>query len=303
MKKPKKFEQKVSTSSPSLGNVKRAERAILKTLSYRAIFNYPLSFAQLQNCLLTKTSVPRNDIESALSAMEVDGKISKSDDKFHLRDMHPVSWRTGAENSKILVQRAEKICKTLAKIPWIKFIGITGSVAAFNAIENDDIDILIITEPKRLWLTRGFTFVLLKLIGELRTDQTPGHKICPNILIDETHLAWARKNRNVYVAHEIAMLCPIYDREETYLKFLHANSWVLRFFGNLKFNPLETSTQKPKWNILDTVESLARALQIRYMHGKRTTEITKDNIIHFNRDDHTKEFIDKFEEIKSRELK
>ena len=41
-------------------------------------------------------------------------------------------------------------------------IAITGSVANYDAEENDDIDLLIVTEKNRLWITRGFVFLILK---------------------------------------------------------------------------------------------------------------------------------------------
>ena len=99
------------------------------------------------------------------------------------------------------------------------------------------------------------------------------------------------------------MLHPIFDRDKTYLKFLQENSWVLRFFGNLKFiKPSEPASQSSAKNILDLVEGATRNLQLNYMKTKRTTEVTKENIIHFNRDDHTKKFLSEFEKIKVREL-
>ena len=304
MKKPTKFKQAtVTTSPPSAGNTKRVERAVLKTLSYRAIFNYPLSFHQLQNYLLTKKPISRQDLAGVLPELEVRGRVVQSDGRYHLKKIEPVSWRGGSESSMALIQKAQKISKTLVRLPWIKFIGVTGSVAAFNAAEQDDIDVLIIAEKKRLWITRGFVFLILKILGELRKDSAPNQRICPNILLDETSLPWSRKNRNVYVAHEIVMLYPIFDRDETYLKFLQANSWVLRFFGNLKFSkPVESVSQSPAKNILDLVESVARNLQLNYMKPKRTTEVTKENIIHFNRDDHTKKFLSEFERVKMKEL-
>jgi len=303
MQRPKNFKKNYPKEA-SFGSRKRTERAILKSLSYRSIFNYPLSFSQLQNSLMTKKSISREDLVAVLDSLVSEGRVKIVGGRYCLSKVTSVDWDERRENSERLIEKSRKICDILAEIPWIKFIGVTGSVAAFNARDSDDIDILVITEKRRLWLSRGFVFLILKILGELHRDGESDRKICPNILIDDSHLKWPRKSRNVYVAHEFTLLYPLYDKNGMYLKFLNKNSWVLKYFGNQKFGNGEAiEEKKARWNILDPLESLAKFLQLRYMAPKKTTEVTEDNIIHFNKTDHTGRFLSEFDRVKGGELK
>jgi hypothetical protein len=173
-------------------------------------------------------------------------------------------------------------------------ICITGSVAAFNASKSDDIDFFIVTEKNRVWITRLLVVLILKLSGLYRTDADAAEKICPNLFIDETCSEWSKDQRNIYVAHEIALMHPIFYRDNAYFDFLKANSWVKDFFDM----PAIHSETKPKFRpiskIGDFFEFLARSLQILYMSKGKTTEITKSGIIHFNKNDWSKKILKEF---------
>ena len=56
--------------------------------------------------------------------------------------------------SKKKLQIARKAAKILGKISTVRFVGVTGALAMFNANIDSDIDLLIITSKNRLWLTR-----------------------------------------------------------------------------------------------------------------------------------------------------
>ena len=50
--------------------------------------------------------------------------------------------------------------------------------------------------------------------------------------IDETTLAI--KRRNLYIAHEICQAQPVFERDQTYQKFIAANLWYKNFLPNWK---------------------------------------------------------------------
>ncbi len=284
----------------SVNTYKSVESAILETLAYRSIFDYPMTFYQIVNFLFVKKKVDASVVLTSLQQLVKTHQVSvKSDRFYYLHKSRTVNWIDRRHSSKKLIQKLEKLIPLLAKIPWIKFIGITGSIAAFNADLKSDIDILIVTKHKRLWLTRGFVFLILKILGELRTDSNPEQKICPNIFMDEKHLAWPKNRRNIYVAHEVVMMYPMLDRGDTYFRFLHDNSWIKGYFGNLgnlDFNlPILLLSRN---FLIDKIEEFAMKLQLKYMSGKQTTEILKNNLIHFNKTDSTEKILADFDKLR-----
>jgi hypothetical protein len=193
---------------------------------------------------------------------------------------------------------AKNIVKVLSVIPWVKLIGVTGSVAAFNAKDDSDIDFFIISARNRLWLTRFFTVLILKAIGRYRTNEDYTGKVCPNIYIDEQNLSWPKNKRNLFIAQEIIMMHPVLNRSNTYFNFIKANQWIFEYFRNFNISfPVKTEKEFMHSQIINSVENMSRKLQIWYMKKKKTSEITERGIIHFNREDWTNKILIKYEEI------
>ncbi len=61
-------------------------------------------------------------------------------------------------------------------------IAVTGALAMKNSGAGDDIDVLIVTAPDRVWLTRAFAIALV-YAGKLCGDT-----LCPNYVISERAL-------------------------------------------------------------------------------------------------------------------
>ena len=281
----------------------KLKKTILNSLCYRAVFDYPLTFYQLSTFLFdVDGGTSLATYKRSLDGLVNEGKVVYAFGKYLLPEKDYIHWEKRYKASEGLIKKAEKISKILSKIPWIKFIGITGTVSAFAATEEDDIDVLIISQKNRLWLVRGFVFVILKLLGELRTDKKPQRKICPNIFLSEDNLVWGQ-GENEYVANEVAMMHPLYDKNDTYFRFLSKNNWIFNYFENFKvsFNKMAKIKSRKSF-MLNMLEELAFVLQRKYMEKKQTTETIERNRIHFNKTDHTNRILGKYSDIKSSHL-
>lgn len=279
----------------------KLKEAIINSLCYRAVFDYPLSFYQLSNYLIDGyvDNLSFDELKRNLKNLINEGEINYAYGKYLLPNRSYVNWDERKEFSKNLIKKAEKITKVLKLIPWIKFVGITGTVSAFGAEEDDDIDFLIISQKDRLWLVRGFVFVILKILGQLRTDDAPQRKICPNIFLSEDYLFWEKQKRNLFVANEICMLYPLYDKNETYFRFIKENEWVFNYFVNFKvgFDKLSKKTERTSY-FMELLEKAAYVLQKKYMRKRQTTELIEKNRIHFNKQDHTNRILDAYMVLK-----
>ncbi len=276
--------------------------AIKKTLAYRAVFNYPLSFCQLGTYLLDKSQVKYADYKRVLDTLVADNTVVVSGNKYQLNFITPIDWQSRYIHTKETLARLAPIFTLLEKIPWIKLLAVTGSAAAYNCTPEEDVDVLIVTQKNRLWLSRLFVVLILKITGSYRTDAAPQGKICPNIFLSEDSMLWTGKKHNIYIAHEIVMMQPIINREDTYLRFLKANDWVFTHFGNFPVNFPKTfqAIARPKTVVVNILENLAAWLQQWYMRSKVTTENFASDIIHFNRADNSKKILKKFKVLSSK---
>ena len=272
------------------------QKAILTTLAYRAIFSYPLTYHQLYSYLVFDgDDVDKESFDEALQKL-LEAKLIVQDKLFYaLSDLSKSSRQEKQENSKRLHAKAVKISKLLGLIPSVMLIGITGAVAAGNARANDDIDVLIVTSGGKLWTTRFFVVLILKMLGLYRKDSNENAKICPNIFMDEKALLW-QGDKSIYTAHEVFLLKPIFDRGDYYFKFLQENNWAADFVPNMKvsFNSRQNFPEN-KITGQNLIETFFMKLQLWYMKSKQTNEITMQKFIHFKKHDHKSTILEEFE--------
>ncbi len=207
------------------------KKAILKTLAYADIFDYPLKEKEIQKFLIAGPK------RGKLSLKKI-AQISEKESFFFLKDREKnvalrkrrTQW--SREKKKI----AQKAGQWLKLIPLIKMVALTGALAMGNADKEDDIDLLIITAKNRLWLTRLLTVFLVELVTQRRRpkDKQTKDKICLNMFLDESHLKMPKKEQDLFTAHEVCQLKPLWDRNKTYHKFVQKNQWLKQFLPNWK---------------------------------------------------------------------
>lgn len=279
-------------------NERACDKAIEKTLAYRATFKYPLSYYQLTNSLISTKKFKKEFFDGQLNKMVKKGYIGFRDGKYFDKRIKPVSWETRKKNAKNLFKKALKIAETLKYIPWIKCLCVTGSIAAYNADKAADIDVFIITKTHRLWLTRGFASLILRILNVYALGGYGPGKICPNLFIDDQQLEWPKEQRSIFTAHEILLMQPIIDRDNTYLKFIHANKWVKDYFGNFENNFEFIKNKDYNGNrFVNLLEKIAMLLQLFYMKKKRTNEIVTKHMIHFKKNDNTAWILEGYEKL------
>lgn len=275
------------------------EKAILATLSYSDIFDYPLTKEEIWQWLIGQqaTGNRQKEVEKRLKedAFLV-SRVSCLDGLYHLQGREEIvqlrEQRKAYSNKKMKL--AEKVAEILRLIPWIKLIGVTGALAMKNSDKEDDIDLFIVASKNRLWLTRALVVFLVELVAQRRRpgDQKVKDKTCLNMFLDEKHLAIPKKERDLFSAHEACQLRPIFIRGDTYSRFLQENSWAKKFLPNAldlkilkgktsKNNELITNYQLP----ITWLEDFARKLQLWYMQSRRTTEVVEPGRIRFHPQD------------------
>lgn len=126
------------------------------------------------------------------------------------------------ETTRQLIDSRMQDLRKLGRNPIIKFVGISGSLAASNPTADCnghlDIDLFLITRNQCLWL-----YVIPRGLRNLfpRAEKEP--TLCDNYIMDE--LSLKVNNRNFFTATDIRNLIPVTGMA-AYRKFLQSNNWV-----------------------------------------------------------------------------
>lgn len=113
----------------------------------------------------------------------------------------------------------------LQVVPFIRFIGVSGSMSFGTIKTNSDIDFFIIARQGRIWTCFYLVRLLLSIIGQLRlsTIKRAG-KFCPNRFVTDQYLLINPQNQ--YLAGQYNQMIPIFDAKDYYCRFLQANQWM-----------------------------------------------------------------------------
>ena len=218
----------------------KIENSILKVLAYFDLFHYPLTAEEIRSFL----DQPCNeaDINIVLQNLIEAGKIFRLNNFYSLQNDPLLAGRRikGNERAGSLLKIAERVASRLYKFPYVRAVGISGSVSKNFADENADIDYFIITKANRLWIAR----TLLHIFKKSPLLKNRKEHYCMNYFVDEVDLLIEEKN--VYTATELYTIIPVAGNGSM-RKFFAANSWAHDFFPNLSLPAIKEEQKESPW--------------------------------------------------------
>jgi hypothetical protein len=191
------------------------DRAILETLAYSDIFNYPLRLEEISRFLPIR--VNGSELPAALA--HLNGRIDRLEGYYFLAGRQEiVALRKSRETpSRHALRLASFYGRVLSALPFIRMVAVTGSLAVLNCDETSDLDFMLVSKRGRVWTARAFALALNRL------TRLFGHTLCPNLIVSENSLEWPL--HDLYSARELCQMILV-SGEEVHARFLAANAWV-----------------------------------------------------------------------------
>lgn len=202
---------------------KNIDEAIIRALCYSDIFGFPLTLEEIVR--FSPEDITIDEARNRLSRGKAIRTVVKKNSHYYYLDGREENCelrdrREGVSKRKLDI--AIKRLTPLQGIPFLKSAMITGALAAFNSPEGDDIDLLIISAPRRIWTTYFF----------LRVWRMFGHNpdVCFNMFFSEEDLELTGTDRNFFYAREVLGGIPVYNEFASAESLFNENPWIYRFF-------------------------------------------------------------------------
>ncbi len=213
------------------------QSCIVKTLIYFDVFSYPLTVGELFKYMQIEL---KNETAFLFELNSLCEKqfVYNLNGYYSLKNQHEqVEKRlTGNKYAETFVPKAFKNAKLIGSFPFVRGVGISGSLSKGYMDESGDIDFFIITEPERLWIARTL-LILYKKIFLLNSRKY----FCVNYFIDTNHLEIPDKN--IFTATEILTLIPAYN-SNLFKDFLDINNWAMNYLPNKPLAQNEASKMR-----------------------------------------------------------
>lgn len=233
--------------------------ALTATLAYAAVFDYALTRQELALWFLfypvAAVGIPKNK--------------RRQEDK----------WKI-----------AERAGRWLSLVPTIQLVGVTGGLSMNNAKRDDDIDLFFIVAGGTLWVSRMLATILMDILGLRRhpKDTSVADKVCLNMFMTAGATSIPPGDRDLFTAHEVLQMAPLWEQKGTYKRFLSANRWTEQYLPNAWKE--KNVTIVPGMSIsfglviffMRLFEWPAKRLQLWYMARHRTREVITDTTLRFH---------------------
>lgn len=218
------------------------EMAVLRTVVYASLFDYPLTLAELCENLIG-TVATEEAVRSWLgSSAWLRARLEESEGYCFPRGRGELvqTRRKREVASRRRLHSYGRALRLVANLPFVRMVALSGSLAHLNASRGADVDLFVITAPSRVWSVTTAAIVAARLLGWRR-------HLCLNYVVSERRLAVAPDD--LFTANQIVHLRPLAGLE-VYRRFLAANPFVARVYPNFRPRgewPLVPPGQLRRW--------------------------------------------------------
>ncbi len=279
---------------------KTISRSVINTLTYAGFYNSSLTSKEIYLRLISSKPIHQSEVEKIIEELKQRGKLKTKNGKYSLAQ---ISDRENSDFRQKL-NKAKKDLMVLKKIPWLKFIGISGSVASHSSKKEDDIDVVLIASHHRLWLTRLLVMFLMRISGKkIRRYASSFYKdyYCFNLLLSEPDLRLPLEKRNLFNAYQLYFIDSILDKNNLKKKlYLQNKYWVKKYLANFA-DTITKDNASTAGNSFDAIilgvnigkifgciDNLAFKAQREYMSKKLKKEIITRNYAFFHPKDNSR---------------
>jgi len=205
------------------------EMAIVRTVIYSSLFDYPLTLDELHRSLIEsdQTAAEILAVYEGSAALQ---HIVEYRDGYFLpigRSDLPAERRRRERRSREFLRHHQLLLRLVCAVPFTRLVALSGSIAHLNLEANGDLDLFIVTRGSSVWTVTVAVLALAKLLRRRRS-------LCANFIIADTHLRLDQ--RDLFAANQVIHLRPLIGGD-VWSVMVANNPFVARFHPNAALHP------------------------------------------------------------------
>ncbi len=233
------------------------EKRVLSTLKFYGLQGLPLTLFEVYQYLLADEDLLRHKIDEnfelidlpektsglsvrldtllrTLQTLQGENQVHSSDGFYFLPHQHNlVAERIkNIFNGLVREKRIRRFIKVVAHIPFVRGVSLGGSQALGQQRPTSDIDLLVITHTRFMWLCRTLMSVYFQILGMRRHGNKIANRFCLNHYF--SNIREVDAERNLYKAMEYTRLRPLIYPEILNLFQTKNQDWINVFMPNFR---------------------------------------------------------------------
>ncbi|MFZ1626244.1 MAG: hypothetical protein WAT81_00385 [Candidatus Moraniibacteriota bacterium] len=209
------------------------KKAVLATVAYYDALECPLTeFEVWKHLIATRDEVSDHvptlgQVTLSLERLVQEGVISRFRGFVVLphREIYIAQRICDEKYAVSKIKRAATLIHSLAWIPFVRMISLTGSLSMKRGDQESDWDLFVVLEKGAIWRGRTVLSFILQVIGKRRHGRSIENRACLNHFVTDGSLEVAM--RDYFSASEYRFMYSFIGRE-TERRFELANRWMAR---------------------------------------------------------------------------
>ena len=295
---------------------KELRGAIVETIAFFDLFDFPLTKNEIVKYLQKKATYL--DVSRNLDVLCLGGIVGNNGSLYFLsgkeKSIEERKKRYNYSDRKFKI--ALRIGKYFRYIPWIQLICVANIIGRDNLRDGGDIDLFIVSDKGRLWLTRFFCVLIAKTLNVRPQKEDTRDKICLSFFVseDSMNLEEVRGSKDdLYFSYWFLNLASIYSQGNTFFKLMEENKKIIEQFPNYfvqkisekrEIKSFNNNFYNKNWELLfGGLEQQIKKFQLKIIPKnllnlipEKKGVIISDKIIKLHLNDRRDEFLKKYNE-------
>lgn len=209
------------------------DRAILETLAFYDIFEYPLTLLELWR-KLPAAGAGFSDAfmlgEHVRGSAFLQERVETDGVFYFLRGRGIiVSARLRRYRESLRkVRKAMRAARWIASVPFVRGVALCNSLGFANADRDSDIDFFILARRGRLWITRALAIFFAECFASRPSEEKSRDGICLSFFAqeDKNVLHLRLPGGDPYFTWWMTGLAPLYEADDAFHRWWTGNRWM-----------------------------------------------------------------------------
>lgn len=238
--------------------------AVLDILAYFAVWRWPVREAEIFELVPIRTN--QLAVRDMLKVLAAEGKTIQSGDLVKLKGQSYLN-RTKQEISQAkYLKKAKNWSRLFGLFPFVRAVLVVNS-ASFGVVHKDsDIDLMIITDPNRIYLAKGILMYLLKFLGQLETKDKKAMRFSLGMFLTTNGINMKRDMMKINEPHLWYWLMaakPVWGADIWY-DLLKRDPVVAGRFPNKMWPKTDVRIPGVSWRTLDSLDNYGYRRHLRH---------------------------------------
>ncbi|MEI7818651.1 MAG: nucleotidyltransferase domain-containing protein [bacterium] len=247
-----------------IAKTNQIRQAVIELVTYFAVFDLLVPMDRIVNFLPVKAN--HLAVQAAVRELVLQGVFKRIGDSYGLKSVRYYRADSMSYHRQTLMKRAERLSRIFRILPFVKSVVVINSVALGNVRDESDIDLLIVTAPGRIFITRGLLWYFLRFTKLLQTETDTAGKFSLSLFLTTRGVPMERDimmTIEPHLMYWILSAVPVYGAK-SWAETIQASQYIRERSPNVIWPRGGKSIDRSGWRWLDSWDDRGYRLHLKH---------------------------------------